>query len=216
VLCLRHQHRRRESPYHLSGSQEPRQCDLALPAGCPRLLHLVAGLSPGRLQPQQRLLRSRRPGIKQYCSPLSYASDNLTNNEIGWKTEFFDHRLQWNGAVYREDWNNVQVAFFDPGSSERGFRDQRTRLPHPRGRNVLRRRGHRRADCAGRGGVEHEQADQLALPGREQPGALVEPGEQVRIRTADLRRRQSVRAHRRTSANSPRCNSTHGSGISGR
>jgi iron complex outermembrane receptor protein len=54
-------------------------------------------------------------GNKLYCSPLGYASDNLTNNEIGWKTEFFDHRLQWNGAVYREDWNNVQVAFFDPG-----------------------------------------------------------------------------------------------------
>jgi outer membrane receptor protein involved in Fe transport len=39
----------------------------------------------------------------------------LTNNEIGWKTEFFDHRLQWNGAVYRENWDDVQVAFFDPG-----------------------------------------------------------------------------------------------------
>jgi outer membrane receptor protein involved in Fe transport len=39
----------------------------------------------------------------------------LTNNEIGWKTEFFEHRLQWNGAIYRENWNNVQVAFFDPG-----------------------------------------------------------------------------------------------------
>ncbi|MGB6308706.1 MAG: TonB-dependent receptor [Steroidobacteraceae bacterium] len=54
-------------------------------------------------------------GVAEYCSPLSFASDNLTNNEIGWKSEFFDHRLQWNGAVYQEDWNNVQVAFFDPG-----------------------------------------------------------------------------------------------------
>jgi iron complex outermembrane receptor protein len=45
----------------------------------------------------------------------SYKSDKLTNNEIGWKTEFFDHRLQWNGAVYRENWDDVQVAFFDPG-----------------------------------------------------------------------------------------------------
>jgi outer membrane receptor protein involved in Fe transport len=26
-----------------------------------------------------------------------------------------NHRLQWNGAVYRENWDNVQVAFFDPG-----------------------------------------------------------------------------------------------------
>ncbi len=54
-------------------------------------------------------------GVAEYCSPLSFASDNLTNNELGWKSEFFDHRLQWNGAIYQEDWNNVQVAFFDPG-----------------------------------------------------------------------------------------------------
>jgi iron complex outermembrane recepter protein len=54
-------------------------------------------------------------GVQQYAVPSSYKSDDLTNNEIGWKTEFLDHRLQWNGAVYRENWNNVQVAFFDPG-----------------------------------------------------------------------------------------------------
>ena len=54
-------------------------------------------------------------GVPQYCSPLPYASDNLTNSEFGWKTEFLDHRLQWNGAIYKEDWKNVQVSFFDPG-----------------------------------------------------------------------------------------------------
>ena len=54
-------------------------------------------------------------GNTQYTVPSSYQSDKLTNNEIGWKTEFFDHRLQWNGAIYRENWDNVQVAFFDPG-----------------------------------------------------------------------------------------------------
>jgi iron complex outermembrane recepter protein len=53
--------------------------------------------------------------VPQYFIPSSYQSDKLTNNEIGWKTEFLDHRLQWNGALYRENWNNVQVAFFDPG-----------------------------------------------------------------------------------------------------
>ncbi len=51
----------------------------------------------------------------QYLIPTEYKSDKLTNNEIGWKTEFFDHRLQWNGAIYRENWDNVQVSFFDPG-----------------------------------------------------------------------------------------------------
>ena len=54
-------------------------------------------------------------GLPQYAIPRSFASDSLTNNEIGWKTEFLDHRLQWNGAVYREDWKNVQIEFFNPG-----------------------------------------------------------------------------------------------------
>jgi iron complex outermembrane recepter protein len=54
-------------------------------------------------------------GVPQYAVPSSYSSDKLTNNEVGWKTEFLDHRLQWNGALYRENWNDVQVAFFDPG-----------------------------------------------------------------------------------------------------
>ena len=54
-------------------------------------------------------------GVKLYCSPLSFTSDDLTNNELGWKTEFFERRLQWNGAVYQENWDNVQVSFFDPG-----------------------------------------------------------------------------------------------------
>jgi iron complex outermembrane recepter protein len=51
----------------------------------------------------------------QYVLGRSWASDKLTNNEVGWKTEFLDHRFQWNGAVYRENWDNVQISFFDPG-----------------------------------------------------------------------------------------------------
>jgi len=50
-----------------------------------------------------------------WSDPLSYASDSLTNNEVGWKTEWLDHRLQINGTVYREDWKNTQVEIFDPG-----------------------------------------------------------------------------------------------------
>ena len=53
--------------------------------------------------------------VAQYLIPSSYQSDSLTNNEIGWKTEWFNHRLQWNGAIYRENWNNVQIEFFNPG-----------------------------------------------------------------------------------------------------
>jgi outer membrane receptor protein involved in Fe transport len=62
-------------------------------------------------------------GQPQYFLASSYVSDRLTNNEVGWKTEFFNHHLQWNGAIYREDWNNVQVPFFDPGAVGNIFYD---------------------------------------------------------------------------------------------
>jgi len=62
-------------------------------------------------------------GVPQYAVPRSYQSDKLTNNEIGWKTEWLDRRLQWNGAIYREEWDNVQVAFFDPGVTGNIFFD---------------------------------------------------------------------------------------------
>jgi iron complex outermembrane recepter protein len=50
----------------------------------------------------------------QYNKPVGYDSDDLTNNEIGIKTEFFDHRVQVNASVYRMKWSNVQLNLFDP------------------------------------------------------------------------------------------------------
>jgi iron complex outermembrane recepter protein len=74
------------------------------------------GFRPGGFNQNGGSLHAPGPdGVLQYAVPASYSSDKLTNNEIGWKTEFLNHRLQWNGAVYRENWDNVQVAFFDPG-----------------------------------------------------------------------------------------------------
>jgi iron complex outermembrane receptor protein len=53
-------------------------------------------------------------GQDQYATPITYLSDSLTNNEIGWKTMWFSHRLEVNGAVYQENWSNAQVSFFCP------------------------------------------------------------------------------------------------------
>jgi len=39
----------------------------------------------------------------------------LTNYEIGWKTQWLNHRVQFNGTVYREDWKDVQIGIFEPG-----------------------------------------------------------------------------------------------------
>ena len=53
----------------------------------------------------------------QFCLPQSYQSDSLTNNELGWKTQFLNNRLQWNGAIYQENWDNVQLLFLNPGAT---------------------------------------------------------------------------------------------------
>jgi iron complex outermembrane recepter protein len=44
-----------------------------------------------------------------WVSPLAFAPDSLTNNELGWKTMWMDRRVQWDGAIYQEDWNNAQI-----------------------------------------------------------------------------------------------------------
>ena len=54
------------------------------------------------------------PDGAQYKKPLSYAPDSLTNNEIGFKTAFFDNHLLLNGSLYHMQSNNVQMQFFNP------------------------------------------------------------------------------------------------------
>jgi len=52
--------------------------------------------------------------VKQYNKPYTYPPDTLTNNEIGWKTEWLDHRLLVNGSAYIMDWKNVQTLIYNP------------------------------------------------------------------------------------------------------
>ncbi len=51
---------------------------------------------------------------KQYLKPAGYNSDNLINNEIGFKSEFFEHRLLFNASAYYMKWENEQLSLFDP------------------------------------------------------------------------------------------------------
>ena len=56
-----------------------------------------------------------RPGGNNRRVGLApYASDTLSNYEIGWKTAWFDHRLRLNGAVFYEKWKQVQLAETGP------------------------------------------------------------------------------------------------------
>jgi iron complex outermembrane recepter protein len=52
--------------------------------------------------------------VKQYNKPYTYPPDTLVNNEIGWKTEWLDHRLLLNGSAYIMDWKNVQTLIYNP------------------------------------------------------------------------------------------------------
>jgi iron complex outermembrane receptor protein len=45
-----------------------------------------------------------------------YAPDKLTNYEVGVKTTWLDETLRVNGALFREDWNNVQFPFLSENS----------------------------------------------------------------------------------------------------
>jgi outer membrane receptor protein involved in Fe transport len=50
----------------------------------------------------------------QFDKPNGYAPDSLTNNEVGVKTDLFDHRLRVNLSAYYMQWDGVQFAFFNP------------------------------------------------------------------------------------------------------
>ena len=53
----------------------------------------------------------RPGGINRRGTIPPYQPDRLINYEIGWKTSWLDNTLRFNGALYREDWNNVQFSF---------------------------------------------------------------------------------------------------------
>jgi len=72
------------------------------------------GFRPGAFNRDSGCYIPGTNGVNLYCSPLAYKPDNLTNDELGWKTEFLDRRVQWDGAVYQENWDNVQIPIFDP------------------------------------------------------------------------------------------------------
>jgi iron complex outermembrane recepter protein len=50
----------------------------------------------------------------QFNKPAGFNSDQLTNNEIGIKSEWFEHHLIVNVSGYIMKWTNVQLALFDP------------------------------------------------------------------------------------------------------
>jgi iron complex outermembrane recepter protein len=53
-------------------------------------------------------------GTDQYEKPAGVNSDNLINNEVGFKSEWFDHRLLFNASAYYMKWQDEQLSLFEP------------------------------------------------------------------------------------------------------
>ncbi len=51
----------------------------------------------------------RPGGINRRGTLPPYLADTLDNYEFGWKTRFGD--VTFNGAIYQEDWNDIQLSF---------------------------------------------------------------------------------------------------------
>ena len=72
------------------------------------------GFRPGGFSRNSKDVAKDANGIPQYKTPIGYAPDTLTNNEIGMKTQLFDHHLQLNISAYYMQWDNTQIALFQP------------------------------------------------------------------------------------------------------
>jgi iron complex outermembrane recepter protein len=72
------------------------------------------GFRPGGFNGTTSVITSSSPLYGVFVQPKAYGPDTLKNIELGWKTTWLNHRLQFNGAVYQENWDNVQVVIFAP------------------------------------------------------------------------------------------------------
>ena len=53
----------------------------------------------------------RPGGINRQPLAPPYQPDFLINYEAGWKTTLMDGRLRWNGAIYHQDWKDIQFSY---------------------------------------------------------------------------------------------------------
>jgi iron complex outermembrane recepter protein len=60
----------------------------------------------------------RPGGVNRVGGPdhPTYAPDYLENYELGWKTQWLDHRLRYNGSLFWENWKDFQFSFLVPPS----------------------------------------------------------------------------------------------------
>jgi outer membrane receptor protein involved in Fe transport len=59
----------------------------------------------------------RPGGVNRRAGIVPYVADTLSNYEAGWKTMWLDRRLRFNGAVFVQEWEDLQMALSPLGSA---------------------------------------------------------------------------------------------------
>ena len=75
----------------------------------------AAGLN-SPLTANHKLWQAQAGKHGSWAPPVAFAPDSLTNNELGWKTHWLNHHIQWNGTLYQEDWRNAQISASSGGT----------------------------------------------------------------------------------------------------
>jgi len=83
-------------------------------SGSLRKYNLTWNISPTKMLYLTRSEGFRPGGVNRAGDLPPYQADFLTNLELGWKTSWFDNRLSFNGAVFRETWNHFQFNILGP------------------------------------------------------------------------------------------------------
>ncbi|HEX8777362.1 MAG TPA: TonB-dependent receptor [Rhodanobacter sp.] len=76
--------------------------------------NLTWNISPTAMVYATRSEGYRPGGVNRAGALPPYQADYLTNLELGWKTSWFGNRLSFNGAVFRENWNDFQFNILGP------------------------------------------------------------------------------------------------------
>ncbi|MDD9890237.1 MAG: TonB-dependent receptor, partial [Gammaproteobacteria bacterium] len=58
-----------------------------------------------------------------FTVPFAIDTDDLTNVELGWKTDLLDYTLRFNAAIFRSDIERLQTTIFDPSITNLFFSD---------------------------------------------------------------------------------------------
>jgi iron complex outermembrane recepter protein len=79
-------------------------------------VNVTYNITPGAMVYATYSKGFRPGGVNRIGGNLPYAADFLINYEVGWKTQWLENTLRWNGALFWEKWNNFQFSFLGPNS----------------------------------------------------------------------------------------------------